>query len=276
LIYLENQIGTVPGPTGPTGEIGPTGPTGAGVAGNSDVGVMFLKDNSTPTPISAIGQRKVVEGSMQTGILYNFIKDPLSNSLKYLGPGGRFHIVASFNFFEGNQRTCGFYIGLNTDDTTPLDPDANRISESEIYINSANPTNQPVGGTIQTVLDLQTGDRVFFIVQNLDIATNITVQFLKFTVTALTAEKGGTGPSIPLKSGYIQGSTFSGVGDLSANVLFDIAYPNTDYSITVTGEDARIWSVSTKANTGFEINSNSPIAFVGNVYWQTLPYGESN
>lgn len=195
------------GPIGPDGPIGPQGPAGSGVAGNNDVGVIYLKNNATPTPITAINQRKVVSGTMQTGLLANFIKDPGTNSLKYLGPGGRFHIVATFNFYEGSQRTCGFYIGHNTDDSTPLDPDGDRISESEIYANASTPANQPISSAVQTVLDLSTDDRVFFIVQNKDAATNITVEFLKMTVTSLTAEKGDVGPSGPM------------------DILTDVTYP---------------------------------------------------
>jgi hypothetical protein len=127
---------------------------------------------------------------MQTGALYNFAKDATTNSLKYSGPGGKFHIVATFNFTTNSQNVCGFYVGHNTDDATALDADADRISESEIYINASTTANQPVGGAIQTVLDLQPDDRVYFIVQNRDAANNITVQFLKFTATSLTAEKG--------------------------------------------------------------------------------------
>jgi len=181
------------GPTGPTGPAGATGADGQGAIGNNDVGVMYLKNNTITTDITAINQRKVVSGTMSVGTLYNFIKDPSTNSLKYTGPGGRFHIICNFNFYEGNQNTCGFYIGHNTNDTTPLDPDADRISESEIYANSSNPSSQPIAATIQTVLDLNTNDRVFFIVQNKDASTDITVEFMKFVVTSLTAEKGATG-----------------------------------------------------------------------------------
>jgi hypothetical protein len=147
---------------------------------------------------------------MSTGTLFNFIKDPSTNSLKYTGPGARFHIIVTFNFFEGNQNTCGFYIGHNTDDTTPLDPNADRISESEIYINSSNPSSQPIGGAIQTVLDLNTDDRVFFIVQNKEAASDITVEFMKFTVTSITAERGPQG---------FQGATGSiGINSIGANI----------------------------------------------------------
>jgi hypothetical protein len=150
-----------------------------------DVGVIYLKNNDIPTPITAINQRKVVSGTMDVGTLDNFIKDPTTNSLKYVGNGGRFHVITTFNFYEGNQRTCGFYIGHNKITTSPLDPDGDRISESEIYINSSNPSNQPIGGAIQTILDLKFGDRVFFIVQNKDSATNITVEFMKLIVMEL-------------------------------------------------------------------------------------------
>jgi hypothetical protein len=122
---------------------------------------------------------------MSVGTLDNFIKDTSTNSLKYTGTGGRFHVITTFNFYEGNQNTCGFYIGLNTDDTTSLDPDVNRISESEIYANSGNPSSQPIAATIQTILDLNTNDRVFFIVQNKEAATDITVEFMKLIIMQL-------------------------------------------------------------------------------------------
>jgi hypothetical protein len=157
------------------------------------VGVIYLKDNTTATTIAITNARAVVAGTMLTGELYNFAKDSTTNSLKYSGLGGKFHIVATFNFETNSQNICGFYVGHSTDDSVALDPDGDRISESEVYVNGSTTANQPVGGAIQTVLDLATDDRVFFIVQNKTAANNITVEFLKFTVTALTAEKGDTG-----------------------------------------------------------------------------------
>ena len=180
------------GPTGATGPQGATGTPGSGAPGNNDVGVMYLKGNTTSTPIGSINARAVVAGNMQTGLLYNFAKDIGTNSLKYLGSGGRFHIIANFNFYSGSQDICGFYVGHNTSGLT-LDPNNDRISESEIYANASTPSGQPVSSTIQTLLDLNTNDRVFFIVQNKTATNSITIEFLKYTVTALTAEKGNTG-----------------------------------------------------------------------------------
>jgi hypothetical protein len=186
-VFQYSVVG-VPGPQGATGT------PGAGAIGNNDVGVMYLKNNSIPTIITTINERKVVEGTMSVGTLFNFIKDPSTNSLKYTGPGGRFHIIASFNFSGGSRDIYGFYIGKNTNPSSSLDPNADRISESEIYVNSNQANDQPAAGIIQTVLDLNTNDRVFFIVQNRETTADITVEFLKYVVTSLTAEKGETGP----------------------------------------------------------------------------------
>jgi hypothetical protein len=173
---------------------GPQGPPGDGVAGNNDVGVIYLKNNAVPTTIASINGRAVVEGTMLTGELYNFEKDAGTNSLKYNGPGGRFHIVATFNFYEGSQTTCGFYIGISKNPNAALDPDGDRISESEVYANASTPSNQPQSGAVQTVQRLDPGDRIFFIVQNKDSTGSITVEFLKLIATSLTSERGAPGP----------------------------------------------------------------------------------
>jgi hypothetical protein len=186
-----------PGPAGPAGADGSQGEQGLpgdGVAGNNDVGVIYLKNNQVATPISAPNARAVVAGPMLTGELYNFSKDAETNSLIYGGSGGLFHVIATFNFYSGSQNTCGFYVGHNKDQQSSLDPDADRISESEIYANSSNASTQPVASAIQSVVSLSPGDRLFFIVQNQTAANSIRVEFLKFTATSLTAEKGDSGP----------------------------------------------------------------------------------
>lgn len=146
------------------------------------VGVMYLKNNTSPTTFTVANERQIVAGTFQTGMLDNFIKDPSTSSLKYTGLGGRFHVIVNFNFTGGSQDVVGFYIGVNRNQNTALDPNADRISESEIYINSASTSAQPVAGTVQTILDLNTNDRLFFIVQNRDDTHPVTVQFLKYVV----------------------------------------------------------------------------------------------
>ena len=168
---------TVTVPPSPSIIVSARGPQGP--AATKDYGVLFLKNNAVPTPISAPNARAVVSGSTQVGELFNFAKDATTNSLKYLGNGGMFHLTATFNLTAGNQKTCGFYLGISRDQNAALDPNGDRISESEIYVNSSTPSNQPVAGAVQTVQQLNTNDRVFFIVQNQTSDTSIVVQFLK-------------------------------------------------------------------------------------------------
>ena len=194
--FVITSVGVI-GNQGATGPQGATGQDGSGSPGNNDVGVMYLKNNTIPTIITTINERKVVTGTMSTGILFNFIKDPSTNSLKYTGPGARFHIIANFSFSGGSRDIYGFYIGKNTNPSSSLDPNADRISESEVYVNSNQANDQPAAGSIQTVLDLNTDDRVFFIVQNRETTADITVEFMKFVVTSITAEKGPQGATGP-------------------------------------------------------------------------------
>lgn len=166
---------------------------GGGVEGSNDVGVMYLKGNTFETTIPFINAREVVVGGITTGTLYNFQKHSTTNSLQYIGAGGRFHVVATFNFYtEVSNNTCGFYIGVNRDIASGLSANADRISESEIYVFSPN-SSKPVSGALQTIVDLNTNDRIFFIVQNKDAAKYILVEFLKFIAVPLTSERGATG-----------------------------------------------------------------------------------
>ena len=183
--------------SGARGATGATGADGAGVVGSNDIGVMYLKGNTYETPITVINERAVVNGNIQTGYLFNFVKDTSTNSLRYIGTGGKFHIIATFNFWsEVSNNTCGFYIGRNTNILSGLTATGDRISESEVYIDCPS-SSKPVAGAIQTVVDLNTDDRVFFIVQNKSAAKNITVEFLKFIAAPLTSERGATGATGP-------------------------------------------------------------------------------
>jgi hypothetical protein len=89
--------------------------------------MMYLKNNTTPIPIASPNARSVVSGVVQTGELVNFVKDSGSNSLIYKG----------------------------------LDANADRVSESEIYVNAGTPSNQPQSAAVQTVTTLNYNDRVF-------------------------------------------------------------------------------------------------------------------
>ena len=227
---------------GVTGPTGPTGPAGAGVAGNNDVGVMYLKNNSTATTIGAINQRAIVAGGVTTGTLFNFQKHASTNSLQYLGTGGKFHIVATFNFtVAASQNTCGFYVGKNTNISSGLSADADRISESEVYITCPNQSDA-IAGAIQTIVDLNTNDRIFFIVQNRSAAKDITVEFLKFVAVPLTSERGATGATGATPTDYV--ASFNGVTGAVEGVCAAVA----GTGISVSGATGTV----TITNTGVQ------------------------
>jgi hypothetical protein len=72
------------------------------------------------------------------------------------------------------------------------------------------------------------------------------------------------------QSGHILGNSFS-VGGTYA-VTLGATYSDLNYSITVTGEIPRTWSLSNKKTTGFIVEANSVAGFTQSVYWQTMNY----
>jgi len=79
------------------------------------------------------------------------------------------------------------------------------------------------------------------------------------------------GNSLPtIKSGDAS-ATFAG-NPLTASVVFGTTFPDNSYAITVTGEDARSWTIQSKSATGFTINSNSSVALSGATYWIATPF----
>jgi hypothetical protein len=257
----------VDGFLGGTGPQGNTGSDGAGSPGNNDVGVMYLKNNTIPTIITAINQRKVVAGTMSTGILFNFIKDPSTNSLKYTGPGARFHIITNFSFSGGSRDIYGFYIGRNNNPSSPLDPDADRISESEIYVNSNQANDQPAAGAIQTVLDLNTDDRVFFIVQNRETTADITVEFMKFVVSSITAEKGPTGPqgsTGPIQSITLNEIAFGDGSGITSSPLFQVVASGG--ANTISAGSIRSSIIGGNGNNMDSYNSSIIGGYTNNLY----------
>lgn len=91
-----------------------------------------------------------------------------------------------------------------------------------------------------------------------------------FATTASFAPYGG----LRTKSGNVTNTSFAG-SPRKATVTFATAFPNTSYSITITGEDSRAWSVESKLAGSFVINANSNTALAGTTYWIATAYGET-
>jgi len=89
-----------------------------------------------------------------------------------------------------------------------------------------------------------------------------------YATTASYALNGGSGNT---KASASLSTIFVG-SPLSASISFASNFSNTNYAVTVTGEDARIWTVTNKTTSSFIINSNSSVALSGPVYWIATSY----
>ena len=82
----------------------------------------------------------------------------------------------------------------------------------------------------------------------------------------IAAGTGSVTSSTTTKSGIVSNSIFTGT-PLNYQVNFTSAFPNTNYSVTVTGGDARVWTVESVTVNGFIINSNSNTGLLYPTYW---------
>jgi hypothetical protein len=82
-----------------------------------------------------------------------------------------------------------------------------------------------------------------------------------------------TGFTTGIKSNSVSGGSFAG-NPKKYTVVFDNPYPNTNYSISITGEVNRSFTYESKTTTGFTINANANTAFIPNVDWITMSFGE--
>lgn len=83
-----------------------------------------------------------------------------------------------------------------------------------------------------------------------------------------------TQPRLNRKAGNVSAGSFAGNPKTYA-VVFSAAYPDTNYTIDIAGVDARSWSYSSKATTGFTIETNANTALTGEVSWITFYNGEA-
>ena len=82
----------------------------------------------------------------------------------------------------------------------------------------------------------------------------------------IVAGTGSVTSSTTTKSGIVSNSTFTGT-PLNYQVVFTSSFINSNYSVTVTGGDARVWTVESVTVNGFIINSNSNTGLLYPTYW---------
>lgn len=138
-------------------------------------------------------------------------------------------------------------------------------------------------GTFSTGTFLQSLDRVGIFINPNGAMTSASFGFFRGTVTSdltLIPSRGPSGTTVafgsPLgtKSNFVVPGSFGG-SPLSASVTFTTPFSSVSYSIAITGEDSRTWSVENKSTSGFVINSNSSTPLSGLTYWTCVQHGET-
>jgi hypothetical protein len=141
-----------------------------------------MKNNAVATTITTQGDRYNIAGTTQVnGINRRFNHDASNNALQYVGALTRqFHVISTFTIAPAsNNQKYGIYIGVNKGGA--IDPTADRISESEAYINTAQ-AGRADAASIQAILTLEPNDRVYMIVQNVTGTADVTVEFLNMVI----------------------------------------------------------------------------------------------
>jgi len=97
---------------------------------------------------------------------------------------------------------------------------------------------------------------------------------LNRTVVVATSSFAGSGGGLKTKAGSVANTSFTG-NPKKTTITFAGAFVDTNYAITITGEDARSWTIESKLAGSFVINANSNTGLSGTTYWIATAYGET-
>lgn len=153
-----------------------------------EFGNVYLKNNTDATVVSTAGDRYVIAGESEISELaYNFVHDQDTNGLTYTGDENIVLADMSFSLRSGNNQRIGVYLAVNRAGSPAVLPDADRISESEIYLITTGSTAQDIPQTafIHALIHLKKGDTVYGIVQNTTSDANIIVEFANLVVSKI-------------------------------------------------------------------------------------------
>lgn len=151
-----------------------------GTINTTAIGNMYMKLNTTATDVLILGDRYAMAGTTQSnGVNQKFTHVPANNSMRYDSTIPRlFRVLATFTCLSGNNNIIGIYIGVKRG--VSIDPDADRISESEVYLNTSGA--RPDVGAVQALVELNQNDEVYMIVQNTSATNDITIEFLNMVI----------------------------------------------------------------------------------------------
>jgi hypothetical protein len=152
-----------------------------GVTNTVAVASMFMKNNAVATDIIVQGDRYPMAGVTQFAALSQRFEHVLAdNAVRYISAvPRRVKAQVSFSIEGPNNNIIGVYIGKCTSGNG-LDPDADRISESEVYVTTSGA--RPDAGFVQALVDVADGDKLYIIVQNTSGTGDVTVNFMNMIV----------------------------------------------------------------------------------------------
>jgi hypothetical protein len=108
----------------------------------------------------------------------------------------------------------------------------------------------------------------------LNYSPTISASWASSSISASNANTASYTLGIPtIKSGQVGGPDCGGT-PITASIIFAKPFANNNYSVVVTGESSRQWTIQNKDSGSFEINSNSNITFADRVLWLAITNGE--
>lgn len=101
-----------------------------------------------------------------------------------------------------------------------------------------------------------------------------TISVNGFMSAADKVKLNGIGGSRIIKSGFVSGASFAG-NPKKVTITFGTAFPDTNYSIAITGANGRTFTYESKLAASFVINANANTALAGEVSWTAISTGET-
>ena len=230
-----------------------------------NIGTNLITVN-TSTPAVRYGGLAVYD-SGSTGLTGSLLWDSQRNIWIYTNPSGSANYDSAMVLMGPESKTgLGSEVGITTY-CIPKGAGSHHLSDSNIfntpdYISLGLDTQ--ITGSLMVTEGTISGSILGYV------ANTQTGSFILSSQTgSMTVASASYISSVKAGSGSV--ASFTGTPLVSA-ITFGTAYSNNSYSVTVTGEDARVWSVQSKTATGFTINSNSSQALTGPVYWIATPF----
>lgn len=147
-----------------------------GITNTTAIANMYMKNNETATVVSVQGTKYAMAGVTEvSSINQKFAHILARNSVQYTSSVPRiFRIACSFSLTAAQNNVIAVYLGVKRGES--VDPDADIISESEVYVAATG--TRPDAGVVQCITALNEDDEVYLIVQNTSGTNDITVSFM--------------------------------------------------------------------------------------------------